>query len=400
MTSIYSLPPEILAEIATFLAHEQGQPAIALLTVCRRWKEAIYASPPAWSVLSIRCSSEMGDAVLQVIESWLTRSVQSPLFVVLDLEDADARPIQVLSLSAPLIQNRDRIRELHITRASSWNLWSLDTLWPALDLSSLHITYEEAPSYAQFLELLELPFFLRNTPQAPRLRRLRLHHCLLEALTCPPEGLVELDISSSQVSLRGLRQMLWSFPDLRRLSLGPEVKFHVKEEEKKAMYTERSADGSIKRLNLPNLHSLELYSDPTSLSLLLHNFGTPSLTHLKLVVYESSAFPLMMLWNFLDQKDMPIYSLDLTFTTPTERAELELPVLEHMRKFRLTGEKIKYDPTQLIGYTSLVEFIIKLEPTPPSIAPLIQELEDAKCFDIKYTREGERTLLEGQRSAT
>jgi hypothetical protein len=390
MASIQSLPPEILAEIATFVAHEQGQPAIELLTVCRHWKEAIYSSPPAWSALSIPCTSDRDETALQVISSWITRSVVSPLFVLLDLDEADGQTIPILSPHSPLVHNRDRIRELHIARASAWNLWTLNTLWPALNLVTLHITHAEAPPFASFLELLELPFFLRNTPQAPRLRHLRLHHCEFVALTCPPEGVLELDISSSVVSPMGIRQMMASFQDLRRLSLGPKLRINFREQEEFSAYIEAIEDGSLKNIVLPSLNSLDLHLHDSTFPVLLNNLSTPSLTHLNVVIEGISFLSTIKLQRFLGQEEMPLYNLDLTLVTPPPKFPFSLPVLKHMKTFRMTAKGLEYDFTDIWKHISLVKFRIKLEPVPIFIAPSIQELKDTKCFDIQYTREGDR----------
>ncbi|KIM26325.1 hypothetical protein M408DRAFT_72968, partial [Serendipita vermifera MAFF 305830] len=361
MLSIDLLPPEIWAEIFIFYAHEQFDPCIALLYICKAFRDIIIASPPCWAAMSIPCSSDPDSASIPIIKSWIERSAASPLFISLNLEETDEQQVPLLLPSSTLLQNRNRFRELIIYEASEWNLWNLNHLWPAPNLLSFAFEQEDKSSFIPPLELLEFPLFLRNDPQAPKLVYLQLKHCRFDAPRCDLDNVQELSLTYCTSSVRGFRQTLKCTPNVLRIVLGP-VGIDAEPEFETPDATKNNVTTVPARVLLKHVWSIMFHLENPSTPIVV-NLATPSLTHLTLAATVDH-ISLDMIVKFLAQESMPLLYLGLTLigSFSSARVALDLPRLSQLETLHVCVRYISFYPLSVKVHPALTEFKIQYEP--------------------------------------
>ncbi|KAG8859165.1 hypothetical protein FRC20_011883 [Serendipita sp. 405] len=410
MTTIKSLPVEILSEIITFVAHETFSPPISLLTVSKGWRDVVLNSPLAWGALSIECGSENNHPPMPVVELCIRNSGVAPLFLSLDLELAFAQAIPILQPCSLLLQNKERIRELDIHNAGAWNLWNLVHFWPATNL--VHFRILQRSQYAMPLELLELPLFQRNRQQAPRLHTLLLEHCAFDdgpahELT----SLQELHMSSCSVSTEGFKDIMKTCPSLRKLVfkgvVGKECPFtlvsmlpNLQELDlisynsgiKRFLDTLRmcpnlrrlsfghitdnshsytpidQVDGSWdETITMKHIRELDVGSREGIRS--LQTVVIPSLTHLTLTCGHIKGALLEIMLRFISQHDKNLQYLKLTLRADTpDVVILTLPDLSGLVTLYIDVWNIDYHPRRVFKHTSLLKFYIQVWPPLPDSA--------------------------------
>lgn len=355
MATIQSLPTEILADVFAFYSHDQFSPPVKILTVCRLWYHTILNSPLVWSALNIRCISNDKDPSIPFIQMWVERSTACPLFLRLDLQDADANQIPILRHSSCLALQKDRIREIYIYHASVWNLWSLEALWPAPNLLRLKIVGDETNKFMPPLELLEFPLFLRHTPQAPRLRSLSLRHCKFDEPASKLGELRDLEISQCTASVLGMRSLLGG-GQLKILSVRSWIIDATHEVVNKI--------SKLGPLTLGQLEMLQLDQFPTSA---FAGVVMPRLTHASLSDHRVEAKDMDTLLSLISNEGSPLLSLKLELSTVSNPPHLILPALPCLETVRLRLNGINYHPSSILKQSRLLDFNMAITPTPVGV---------------------------------
>ena len=371
MLSIDHLPPEILAEIGIFFAHEAFHPPIQLLYVCRAWRDTLLCSPPCWSALSIRCSSDPSCRSIPIITSWIDRSRLSPLFLSLDFGETDERPVPLLQPSASVLpRQRGRMSELVVSDVSGWHLWNLVHLWPAPNLRSFalvrHHDGRRSSPFLPPLELLEFPLFLRDDPQAPALATLYLTHCrLLDPPRCELSAVGDLSLLYTSSSLPTLRRTLASTPNVLRLELGP-VGIEPDSSVVGTAHSSIQPPPPPPRLSLKHVWSMKIQLEVSSIPLLDHLL-TPSLTHLTLAATVTRSC-LDTISTFLAQTHLPISYLGITLigSYSVHGLALILPALPTLQTLHVSVRHVSFHPLAVTNQSSLETFKIQFEPPPKS----------------------------------
>ena len=374
MASIFTLPPEILSEIAIFVAHEEFTPPVRLMLASKTWSEVVLSTPSAFSALSIECASDPSDPCIPVISHWVERSGVSPLYITLDFRWTDHMAVPLLLPTSALYKRHKDIQELYIHHASAWNLWNLDCLWPAPSLRSLHISHNTS-IFGAHLELLEFPLFLRNTMQAPRLRTLELNHCRFDRPASDLTALEELEASSCVVTGDGLRSMLHSCPNLRRLAF--------KDVSVGDWNSATPAEDYIRDVVLEHIWSMKLYLHG-SLSI-LRGISTPALTHLTLSYVGLDNQTLKYIVDFISQERIQLRYLGLTLISGSIHSVLILPELAHLETLHVIIRDINYHPSAVLKHPSLTEFKLHYEPCPSNIAAWNELFSYQDRFIVEYS---------------
>lgn len=389
MASIFSLPPEILSEIATFVAHEDFAPPIRLLLTSKTWSEIVLNTPSAFSALSIECSLDPSDPCIEVISRWIERSGISPLFITLDLRLTDHTAVPFLLPGSPLHKRHEHIRELHIHHPSAWNLWNLDHLWPAPSLRSLFIVHDDASVFEAHLELIEFPLFLRNTMQAPQLRTLKLNHCRFDKPASDLPALEELEASSCVASTHGLRGMLLSCRHLQRLVLKD---FSIEDG-----YTSILTGAHLQEIRLDYTWSIKLHVH--SPLWILQGISTPALTHLTLSCANLSQESLEYMHRFIGQTHIQLRYLGLTLIGAHLPSSIVLPELVHLETLHIIVRNLYYHPRAVLRHPSLTEFKLRYEPRPSNIVEWEELFSHDDRFSVECSLFNDAGLIEGHRKS-
>jgi hypothetical protein len=135
MTSINSLPLELLIESFAFCAATDALAPLTLAQVCVDWNVLIHSSPAIWQVICLDDRRPMQSAHAQA-RLWIQSSVPLPFHVVVNLESTDP----ILSLLSPFLSTKTRWSSLTLTGARALSIdFSDSTVLSSLNDLSLSI---------------------------------------------------------------------------------------------------------------------------------------------------------------------------------------------------------------------------------------------------------------------
>ncbi|KAI0069075.1 hypothetical protein BV25DRAFT_1845075 [Artomyces pyxidatus] len=277
--------------------------ALVVSQVCSKWRRASFA-PRVWS--HIHVTSDSQDPISRT-RLWVTRALQSPLHIIVDIRTIDQ----------PLLHALD----LLVDRVSQWQSFHLSTRFlqqasevlvhcqrPAMKLkylgvSSFAIGVEPTTGANEALDIREA------FPETPHLHTLRVVSNKFPTSISSQVREVTLELAQSpttSLSMRSILRVLADLPALQSLTIVVPPTF--------ADAIIMPQDHSLPSL-FPHLESLTLNAYP-SFNEILRHIETPALRHLHL---RSTEDPLPFphgatgtaLRAFIDQSNPPLELLDL-----------------------------------------------------------------------------------------
>ncbi|KAF8220106.1 hypothetical protein L208DRAFT_773837 [Tricholoma matsutake] len=187
LTPARRLPPEILSEIFShclptvagerllllartareFMAFNPRNAPALLLRVCRDWTTIVLSSPRLWSLIDLQASTLHSELAGTLVQTWLSRSHQAPLLVILDTFFLTFDQM-ISSLQTPATRNV--LEQSHRWRAASMTLWLglMDMFLPLKnhlpELEELHLKLNDVRAVDLQLQYVDLFW------DAPKLR--------------------------------------------------------------------------------------------------------------------------------------------------------------------------------------------------------------------------------------
>ncbi|KAJ6518203.1 hypothetical protein C8R47DRAFT_1189548 [Mycena vitilis] len=218
---VLTLPSEIVSEI--FLQISDSDPSdspfdsadtslsrptspLFLGHICGRWRDIALSTPSLWTTISLTTDIRNTNSRLQLLDIWLARSRQCPLFVTItDNNKSHNRASLVRRFIEAIVPHHKRLEVLRL-KVGVYELPKFRTELPLLRI--LHIRpavwlhYPRAPARVS-------PLFYR----APKLTTLVLHGVHRTLLPMPWEQLTSISILT-RACLENVVQILRSAPNL------------------------------------------------------------------------------------------------------------------------------------------------------------------------------------------
>ncbi len=164
--------------------------------VCGAWRDIVLSYPQLWSHIVLRSPKETLDHTVPALQAMILRSAQHPLDIMFEFEVCDNEDAAVQVFSVILDESyRWRSIELYLCLPLLEQLKVVRGKIPCLESLTMKTAY--IPSYSR----QELPEEVRSVfIEAPRLRKVILHHAYGLGNFIFPHHITHLEICTSNVS--------------------------------------------------------------------------------------------------------------------------------------------------------------------------------------------------------